>query len=348
MVVFIIIRELLKGVVSLMNDNLVSLLIPCYNGEEYLNTCFHSILIQTFRNLEIIFVNDGSKDGSEEIILEFKTKAIENGFKFKYIYQENKGAASAINNALKYVEGEYIMLFDVDDFLMPDSIKAKAEFLDKHKEYGMVRSNGYYVTTNNLTDDTQLFIVNNEEKQKEWIFNDLIFERTNNWPSSFMVRTKCLFEHLKAKEIYVSRYGQNLQLMLPVAYFYKSGFVDIPLTRYLIRMGSESHSSSIERNLELQNGFCNNRLEIIGMMDLPEEEKNRYQKLIKIYYIKKRIAFASEYKDKKLLKEQYILLKKEKEVTLKEMVYYVLGINPVLHIFYGCIKWVYHNCKKNR
>lgn len=328
-----------------MSKKLVSLLIPCYNGEVFLNNCFESILIQTYTNIEVIIVNDGSKDKSESMILEFESKILDKGCRFKYYNQENQGAAGAINNALKYVEGAYIMLFDVDDFLMPDAIKAKAEFLDQHEEYGMVRSNGYYVTPDNLNDHTKLFVVEEREKQEEWIFDDIIFEETNNWPSSYMVRTKYLFKHLKGKEIYVSKYGQNMQIMLPVAYYYKTGFVDIPLMRYLIRIGSESHSISLERNLELQNGFCENRLGIVKMMDLPDDIKKNYLKRIEIFYIKRKIAFASEHKNIELLKEQYTFLKEEDSVTIKERVYYILGTSRIFHRFYGLIKRGYHQLK---
>ncbi|MDO5292488.1 MAG: glycosyltransferase family A protein [bacterium] len=320
----------------------VAVIIPCYNGAPFLESCLKSILIQTYSMIEVIIVNDGSTDESESIILSYKKEIEEKGYFFTYIKQKNEGAAGAVNKALKQVKSEFIMLYDVDDFLMKDAIKIKAEFLLKNKEYGMVRSNGYYVSPDDLQNKSKLFTISENEMKNEHIFDDILFERTYNWPSTFMVRTECLFKHLKNKSIYVSKYGQNMQIMLPVAYHYRSSFINIPLTRYLIRNGSVSHSSSIERNLELQNGFYKNRIEIIKQLDIPDKIKKEYIEKVDIYYLKRKIAFGCEYKQKDLLKTEYKKLKKINSASKKDTVYYLLGVVPGLHVFYGVAKWIYH------
>ena len=66
---------------------MVSIIVPCYNGEKFIDRCFKSILNQTYRNVELIIINDGSTDNSEDIILGYKNKFEQLGIKFKYIYK---------------------------------------------------------------------------------------------------------------------------------------------------------------------------------------------------------------------------------------------------------------------
>ncbi len=153
---------------------MVSIIVPCYNGEKFIKRCFNSLSNQSYKQIEVIFVNDGSTDKSEEIILEYKNKFLEQGMKFNYIYKNNGGPSSAINEGLKHVNGEYLTLLDIDDYIMPDSIKLKVEFLDSHRDYNVVRTNGYYVTEKNLDKKDNLFVVNETEKNNIYIFDDLI------------------------------------------------------------------------------------------------------------------------------------------------------------------------------
>lgn len=91
----------------------ISVIVPVYNVEDYLEECINSILGQTYKNLEIILVDDGSTDNSSKIcdIYEKKDKRI------KVIHKENGGLSSARNEGLKYRTGEYISFVDSDDFI---------------------------------------------------------------------------------------------------------------------------------------------------------------------------------------------------------------------------------------
>ena len=112
---------------------LVSVLIPCYNGEKFIDRCFSCLLNQDYDYVEIIFVNDGSNDNSSKIAYSYKNKLEQKGYSFKYVYQSNGGAASAINTALKLVTGKYIMLYDVDDIIFRTAISEKVKFLEVNK-----------------------------------------------------------------------------------------------------------------------------------------------------------------------------------------------------------------------
>lgn len=91
----------------------ISIIVPAYNVEKYIAQCLQSLVNQTYKNLEIIVVNDGSKDKTGEIIQEFAKK----DNRIIYINQENKGVAEARNVALQKVDSEFVMFVDSDDWL---------------------------------------------------------------------------------------------------------------------------------------------------------------------------------------------------------------------------------------
>lgn len=103
-----------------MENIKISVIIPVYNAEKYLKECFDSILGQTFKDFEIIVVNDGSLDNSQKIIDDYQEKYSD---KFIVITQENCGQSAARNKALQYVNGKYIAYIDADDYIDYDYLE---------------------------------------------------------------------------------------------------------------------------------------------------------------------------------------------------------------------------------
>lgn len=91
----------------------VSIIVPVYNIESYVKKCINSLIDQTYKNIEIILVDDGSTDGSSVICDEYSNK-YENVI---VIHQENQGLSGARNSAIRRVTGEYIMFVDGDDWI---------------------------------------------------------------------------------------------------------------------------------------------------------------------------------------------------------------------------------------
>ena len=94
-------------------ENKISVIVPIFNKEKYLRKCLESIVNQTYPNLEIILINDGSSDNSEHICNEFAT----NDNRIKVVSTENRGAARARNSGIKMAEGNFISFIDADDFI---------------------------------------------------------------------------------------------------------------------------------------------------------------------------------------------------------------------------------------
>ena len=109
-----------------MNNDKVSIIIPAYNASNYLSQAIDSALAQSYHNIEIIVVNDGSNDnGATEAI------ALSYGDKIKYIYKENGGSSSALNTGIQMMTGEWFSWLSHDDLYMPDKIKAQMDYLTK-------------------------------------------------------------------------------------------------------------------------------------------------------------------------------------------------------------------------
>ena len=88
----------------------ISVILPVYNGEKYIKKAIESVLAQTLTDFELIIVNDGSTDGTLNIINQFKDSRI------RLITQENRGPGASRNVALKHASGEYVMYLDADDW----------------------------------------------------------------------------------------------------------------------------------------------------------------------------------------------------------------------------------------
>lgn len=98
---------------------LITVIVPVYNVEQYLRQCLDSILNQTYQEIEVLLINDGSTDASDEICREYA----ERDNRIRYFVKENGGLSDARNYALDRAEGEYVTFVDSDDFLMEQALE---------------------------------------------------------------------------------------------------------------------------------------------------------------------------------------------------------------------------------
>lgn len=111
-----------------MNDELVSIITPCYNGEKYISETIDSVLGQTYPNFEMIVVDDGSKDNSARVVQKYQQK----DKRIKLIKQNNAGSAAARNNGIRHANGQYIALLDADDVWLPNFLEKQIHFMKKN------------------------------------------------------------------------------------------------------------------------------------------------------------------------------------------------------------------------
>ncbi|MBE6148371.1 MAG: glycosyltransferase [Firmicutes bacterium] len=119
-------------------EPLVTIIIPVYNGENYVREAIDSALAQSYKNIEVLVVNDGSKDSTDDICKSYKDQ-------ITYIPKKNGGVASALNLGIKSAKGEYVSWLSHDDLYTPDKIKNEIEALAKSKNKKIPVSCAYYV-----------------------------------------------------------------------------------------------------------------------------------------------------------------------------------------------------------
>lgn len=112
---------------------LISILIPAYNHEQYVCDSLDSILNESYPNLEVIIIDDGSSDGTPKIIQEWVTKH-KASLPITYISRPNKGICATLNELISLANGEYNLLFSSDDLLINDGIMKRYEYLQKNPE----------------------------------------------------------------------------------------------------------------------------------------------------------------------------------------------------------------------
>ncbi len=127
-----------------MHTPIVSVILPCYNGEKYLRQCVDSILNQTMADLELICVDDGSTDGTLEILRGYEAA----DGRVRVLEQSNAGAGAARNNGLRQARGEYLSFLDADDFFEPEMLRKAVDAAQQYQaDYVVFASDRYHMDT---------------------------------------------------------------------------------------------------------------------------------------------------------------------------------------------------------
>jgi len=154
----------------------VSVIIPSYNCERYIAETLESILDQTFKDIEIIVVDDGSTDKTRQIVTSY-------GEPVRLVTQTNAGVCAARNHGIREAAGQYVCLMDHDDYWLPDKLALQLEQMQRHPEVGLVYStfawwnpgeNGAFPAPANYRDDSPGTAV--DEEFSGWIYHLLLLD----------------------------------------------------------------------------------------------------------------------------------------------------------------------------
>lgn len=201
----------------------ISIIVPCYNVEKYVKKCIESLLNQSFQDIQIIVVDDGSKDSTSSIVKSFDDPRIE------YYYKENGGLSDARNFGLNYAKGEYVAFVDGDDWVEPEMYRLMYE--------SAIQNTSDVVECAYFKDWKSKQIVCNVKWQPNIVrFNPYnvwlkLYKRSLIKKSSVQFKTKILYED----------FNFNLKISY---YVNKVSFVDVPLYHYIQRDGSIMHTVS--------------------------------------------------------------------------------------------------------
>lgn len=215
----------------------VSVIIAAYNAERYIQGAIESALSQTYKDIELIVVDDGSIDRTAEIVKNFDSKV-------EYIrHTENKGLSAARNRGISKAKGEYIAFLDADDVWMPTKIEDQIGLFESNKDLALVYSNCYKI--NRLGIEMGM-LFDPIKLHRGFVFEKFLSD--SFIATSSVVMKKQVLNELGVfdERLFVS---QDFDLYLRVAEYHKIDFVGSPLVKYRIHPNA---LSSKERKLMLE------------------------------------------------------------------------------------------------
>lgn len=115
-----------------MSKPLVSVVIPCYNHERYVQDCILSVINQSYTNIEVIIIDDGSNDSSVIKIKEMVERCEDRFVNFEFRHRPNVGLSSTLNEALEWCKGDYFCTLASDDQILEDKISYQVDYLNNH------------------------------------------------------------------------------------------------------------------------------------------------------------------------------------------------------------------------
>lgn len=300
-------------------SNLVSIIAPCYNGEDKLPKFLDSVLEQTYSSIELILINDGSSDRTEEIVLNDYAKRFEDKhINLIYHYQENQGQAAAVNYGLSCFSGDYMMWVDSDDILYADNVKKKVDFLQNNLDCGFVLSKLEVVKSNNLNDP--IGIQGRKQGDDSNYFRDMLTGKNVVFgPGTVMVRRSVFLNTFPDRKIFPSREGQNWQLMLPLIHGNKCGYIDDVLLKCVVYEDSHSRKKrTFEEYIQRNDGICLLLCETINtIITMDEAEKSKWIRFVKTKYANANLGLCYDNKNKELSKKYRDILKEHNAYSLK-------------------------------
>ena len=312
-------------------DFLISIVIPIYNAEKYLEECLNSIKNQTYKNFEVIMVNDGSKDNSETICKRFS----EDDTRFRYFKKENGGVSSARNIGLDNVEGDYITFIDADDWVDENYLDLLITTVEKNHSDIVVSS---YKQFNNI----DVFYLRAYSLQEKYLLN---FEKMNRddfltiFPK--LMSTNVCFNNAVAKLFRKElvndlrfdtsiKYGEDLDFYFRLYLTVDSiSYVDEPT--YVYRVHGDSTTSNFnQEHAEQELNIFKYMYEKIQEIGLPS-----------IHYfkkLKKLLEWRMDFLENKVLLNEYLDLLKNSEGTvtypntLISVVIPIYNVSPYLRL----------------
>lgn len=280
-----------------------SVIIPIYNTEKYLEEAILSVINQTicFKNIQIILVNDGSKDKSKEICKKYKEKYPEN---IIYIEQENAGVSAARNNGMRYIEGEYVNFLDSDDKWDKNAFKRVYNFLKNNKEIEIVSGRIKFFEAR---EDYHLLDYKFNETKVINIMEE--YEDIQLHVSSTFIKSELAKKFKFNTQL---KYGEDANYMTEVILCKeKYGVIKEAVYYYRKRFSESSAIQNQEKDIE----FYTNSIEYFHK-NILEKSKEKYKKVIK--YVQFIIMYDLQFRIKKQLPD--ILDEKVKGTYIKNII----------------------------
>lgn len=182
-----------------MNDQpLVSVVIPCYNHEQFVQDCIQSVIDQTYQNIELIIIDDGSSDGSVAKIQEMLLLCEDRFQNFEFRHRANKGLSATLNEAIEWCRGRYYSAIASDDMMCVKKTHVQVQYLEANKNCIAVFGGVELIDENSQTLGERL------EESKSYTFEEIILNRHDLPASTQLARLNVIKE--------IGGYNENIKI----------------------------------------------------------------------------------------------------------------------------------------
>jgi glycosyltransferase involved in cell wall biosynthesis len=257
----------------------ISVVMSCYNYGRYLADSISSVFNQTYKDIELILVDDGSSDNSYQVAEGFKHE-----LRFRYIYQENSGQANAKNTGLSMAKGNFIAFLDADDLWTRDKLEKQLTLFTS--EYvGVVYSRAKYISE--IGEEVNFKLAGKYLQPRRGNVTDFLIMDNFVPFSSSIVRRSCFEQFGNFDESL--KMGIDWDLWLRISTKYTFDFIDEPLLLYRI-----GHSGQMSKNLE-ERQRCSDRILISFATRFPSNAKREVLKKAWAYTYMNRALYHREH-----------------------------------------------------
>jgi len=245
-----------------MSSPLISVIIPAFNHERYVQETIRSVIDQTYQNIELIIMDDGSKDSTFQKIKEMKAECNKRFARFVYQYQENQGTCTTLNRLLAQVSGKYVAWIASDDKYTPNALFDLIQVLEKNPDVGLVVGKNWIMDSNGKQCywDKERNIVYEKAQAKWTSFSECLAQVTKtNFNSSEFGTYKKLLQSNHIPNGFLSRKSildkigpftkeaplEDHWMMLQIAKNAKMKYIDTPTFYY--RWHSTNTAKQVEK-----------------------------------------------------------------------------------------------------
>lgn len=246
-----------------------SVVLPCYNGAQWIAEAIESVLAQTFEDFELVIIDDGSTDNSKEIVASHLRDE-----RIRYIHQENRGFSTAINRGIKESGGNLVGFIGHDDSWMPNKLELQVKHFSEHKDVDLVHTNYCSIDSQGRIIGVRDIRIPDDSSKKEiveqlFLSNFIGFE-------TVLVRRKC-FDEIGFFDERMMGFSDH-DMWLRIAGRFNIAYIDLPLVR------KREHSSQLTK-AETRQGLGDEFLLLNkAIHEYPFLRKAERKKLGSLYY----------------------------------------------------------------
>ncbi len=294
----------------------VSVVIPTYQAKDDVKKAINSVLNQTFRNYEVIVIDDGSTDSTRQVLRSY-------GSRIRFFGEQHKGVSAARNRGIRASKGEYIAFLDSDDTWLPSKLALQVEILDTHPEIGFIFCDVAFMANEKILNAT---VFKSRGKPYSGSIYKQVISKNFISTSAMIVRKKCfdrvgLFDELL-------QVSEDHDMWIRLARYFKADYVDKPLVVGRIRKKSLSRDEIRlqEGNIKLLKKTLKDDSSLLNDRDLLEKAFFPLIKRLGFLYLKK-----GENKKARAFFKKYAVLKRQ-ELSLLMLI--VLSYLPSQFILF--------------